>query len=102
MKPDALKEVLKEEMADLVEECFPKGECKERGKALVLSAIMWLLFEKVIDQAIASEIDEYTDKVIAQTRKELTFWKERCKKLDKRILALTKMEVKISDKEFDG
>ena len=33
--------------------------------------------------------------------KKLKFWMERCNKLDKRIIALTKMNIKVSDEIFD-
>lgn len=32
-----------DDMCDILDECFPKGECKERGKALVLVAQIEML-----------------------------------------------------------
>jgi len=37
-----------EEIEDELEKQFPKGECKERGNALVLCAIFHLKFDKLI------------------------------------------------------
>lgn len=38
---------LREECEDVLDAQFPKGECKERGHALVLFAEMWIRIEKL-------------------------------------------------------
>ena len=42
-----LEEKIKEKLEDVLDEQFPKGECKERGHALVLFAEMWIQIEKL-------------------------------------------------------
>ncbi len=48
-------ETIKEKLMDVCEEQFPKGECKERGHALVLFAMMWIEIEKY-DEILEREV----------------------------------------------
>ena len=45
-------------LAEKLEEQFPKGECKERGQALVLNSWANVLFDRYIAQAQQSLLDE--------------------------------------------
>ena len=45
------KETLSKEIEDVLDEQFPKGECKERGNALVLHAQTIIKFEEKIQNA---------------------------------------------------
>jgi len=40
-------EQIKNKLEDVLDEQFPKRECKERGQALVLFAMMWIEIEKL-------------------------------------------------------
>ena len=40
------REELRDIGTDLIDEHFPKGECKERGQAIVLYAMLLIRFEK--------------------------------------------------------
>jgi len=38
---------IQEKLEEVLNEHFPKGECKERGNALVLFAMMWMEIERL-------------------------------------------------------
>jgi len=54
---EEIKKIIDEIGIDLLEDCFPKGQCKERGKAIVLYARLQL----ELDQALKGE-DNGTNK----------------------------------------
>jgi len=43
-----------DELADWVDKMFPKGECSERGQALVLNAQANIIFRKLYQEAVES------------------------------------------------
>jgi len=45
-----LKEKIKEATIDLVDKNFPKGECKERGQAIVLYAEMLIIIQGLVEE----------------------------------------------------
>lgn len=53
---------LREKLADLVEAHFPKGECKERGQAMVLVAYAEMLFESLLQSSNASLLKGLLDR----------------------------------------
>lgn len=50
---DKVKEIL----SDLIEQHFPKGECKERGTAIVLGAMLLIKFEAYHKQEVERILD---------------------------------------------
>ncbi len=47
------------ELADELEKHFPKGECKERGRALVFNAMACVIFKKVLRKALKDAKEKY-------------------------------------------
>lgn len=44
-------------LAEKLEELFPKGECKERGPALVLNAEANVIFRDILSRLVLEEIN---------------------------------------------
>ena len=56
-----------DKLADILDEQFPKGECKERGHALVLNAYANIYFKEALvrhDQEIRKEVVEKAIKIV--------------------------------------
>ncbi len=47
-----LKEDIRDGLADLVEEHFPKGQCQERGQAMVLVAYAEMFFLEAVSKSL--------------------------------------------------
>ena len=54
-KKEELKNEFFNRLADKLDEFFPKGECKERGKALMLNAYAYIIFIELIKKVKAEE-----------------------------------------------
>ena len=58
-------------LAEKLEEQFPKGECKERGQALVLNSWANVLFDRYIAQAQKDLLDEVERKMLKSINKAI-------------------------------
>lgn len=68
LKDEATGEELKNHLADLVEKHFPKGECQERGQAMVLVAKALVLFQSELAKA-KSEVVEAAKACVPEAKK---------------------------------
>lgn len=80
-----------EKGSELLEENFQKGECKERGDAMVLFAHLTMLHESILEEALKSREKELIEKVEVA----LSYNTDEETKKEKSALCLRRYPIKI-------
>ncbi len=63
-KPKSYQKMFQGRMAMHLEQFFPKGKCKERGRALVFNAMACIVFKDILKEALKEAKEKYRSQEI--------------------------------------